>query len=117
MATPQVNIGNQFPSVADKNVINWVTEVAQFMIDFQERHDRVATGDSIDNYRVKLERRGRSKSKVFLDVLGYTPFALQGRAPGAMPPPSALEQWISGWLQSSVAKRIWRRLGGLLLPR
>ena len=94
MARPNVDIGNQFPSKVDQDVLNWVIEVAQFMIQFQLRHDRVASEDSIDNYNIKLERRGRGKRNVFLSVLGYTPFALAGRKAGGMPPPSAMTKWI-----------------------
>ena len=94
MARPNVDIGNQFPSKVDQEVLNWVIGVAKFMIQFQLRHDRVASEDSIDNYDIKLERRGRGKMNVFLSVLGYTPFALAGRKEGRMPPPAALSEWI-----------------------
>lgn len=94
MAVPRINIGGRFPSKTEQEVINWVTGVAQFMIDFQERHGRVASGESINNYTITMRKEGFGKRTVMLDVLGYTPFALLGRGPGGQPPADNIARWL-----------------------
>lgn len=93
MARPILNIPSRRLSITELNVVNWMTEVAQFIIDFQENHGRVASGDSINNTAVSLVKKGRI-STVSLAVPEHTQFALQGRGPGGQPPINAIEAWI-----------------------
>lgn len=89
MARPRLEISNSRLSITEKGVIDWMSEVAQFMIDFQERHNRTASRRSVDNYTVR-----QSNKFISLLAVDYIAFALQGRRPGGFPPVEEIRRWI-----------------------
>ena len=94
MARPILNVPSRRLSVTEQQVITWLDSVGRFIIDFQENHGRVASGDSINNTVVSLNKKGRV-STVSLSVPGHTPYALQGRRSGGPPPVQSIIDWIN----------------------
>ncbi len=69
---------------------NWAIDVAQFIVDYMETNNRIASGDSINSVAVEVVKPKR----VFITANESVKFALAGRKAGKGPPMRAIVDWI-----------------------
>lgn len=72
-------------------MIEWTTEIGEWMIRWMENNNRIASGDSVDSFEVTAIQ---NPLYVELKASSSVKYALQGRNAGSFPNLGGIKQWI-----------------------
>jgi len=86
-------------------MINWMVDVGEWMIDYLQKNNRIASGESINSFEVTAIQNPQF---VELKAADSVKWALQGRKAGRFPNVGRLRQWVRDKLGETNVKTINR---------
>lgn len=81
----KINYGSGRPTNVQRTVAELLQEVARSAQSWLFQNDRIASGETINGFLVRVDRKSKESTRYILSGAPQTPFALQGRNAGKFP--------------------------------
>ena len=79
------------PALVQQPLIDWTTDVGNWMISYLKKNNRIATGKSINSFSVEVKNK---PTRVYLRAADSVKWALAGRNAGTPPPIISIYDWV-----------------------